>query len=187
MEAERSCWDLTGDREVTLQGNYKTHLPQSCVTAADIDIDKRSAFTDDELSWIPEVGLYDQEFDEVLNLNVSDHSTADTVLLLLSSKLISTSTLLRSNIKLMDVCQKEPANYHIMFVFFFFFWNQDCRFSAVENKQFIFYPNNLHDNINHLFNLNSTLTSTKLLDLCYILCWVVSFIQGNLVFSSCHL
>lgn len=121
MEAERSCWDLTGDREVTLQGNYKTHLPQSCVTAADIDIDKRSAFTDDELSWIPEVGLYDQEFDEVLNLNVSDHSTADTVLLLLSSKLISTSTLLRSNIKLMDVCQKEPANYHIMFVFLFFF------------------------------------------------------------------
>ena len=56
----------------------------------------------------------------MLNLNVSDHSTADTVLLLLSSKLISTSTLLRSNIKLMDVCQKEPANYHIMFVFFFF-------------------------------------------------------------------
>ena len=61
MEAERSCRDPTGDREVTLQRNYKTHLPQSCVTVRDTQTsicdDKRSVITDDAFSWICEVGL----------------------------------------------------------------------------------------------------------------------------------
>lgn len=60
-----------------------------------------------------------------------------------------------------------------------FFWNEDCRFSAVKNRQ-----KNVRDNHNYLFSLNSFLnvykTTTPVL---YILLSCV-FYQGNVYILS---